>query len=56
MWGYIQMSKVARGVRSPEAGVKGVYKPPDVCWELNLGPVQELLFTTEQSLQLKLFG
>lgn len=46
-------SRAKEVVRSPGTGVTDAHEPPCECWELNLGPLQELqvLLATELSLQ-----
>ena len=51
----VWMLCICRGVRagSPGAGFTGICKPPNLCWELNVGALEEqqMLLTAEPSLQ-----
>ena len=44
-------------IRCPQAGLRDKCEPPCVCWELNLGPLEEqaVLLTKEPSVQAPCF-
>ena len=46
----LSAQKPEESVRCPETGVKNGHEPLGVCWELNLGPLEEqsVFLTTKQ--------